>query len=83
MKTWTARDFFDHKSGSQSWPSGNRNDFPSDDTFICKKCGYQLIAQMYGLRPNGAKSFGQEAEELMLAHLVMFHRDEIPPVPEI
>lgn len=80
MKTWTVHDFFDRTSGSKSWPSSDPNDSPID-TFTCRKCGYTFQMTMYGSFYTGDSLRSDLAEEKMLAHIAMFHRNEVGREP--
>jgi DNA-directed RNA polymerase subunit M/transcription elongation factor TFIIS len=73
MKTWTVKDLFSHKCGSNVWPSSDPNDSPYD-TFTCKECGYTFKEQIYGAFTIGEKRGEERAEEKMLNHIAMFHK---------
>ena len=75
MKNWTVYDYFDHKSGSEVWPSNNPNDSPYDD-FTCKLCGFTFSQQMYGSFMTGENP-NYDAEFKMQEHIMNFHRQEI------
>lgn len=80
MKTWTTQDFFDRTSGSTHWPSSDPNDTPID-TFTCRRCGYTFDMMMYGSFRVGDTSPKEHAEQKMLAHIAMFHRDGLGREP--
>jgi hypothetical protein len=73
-------DFFDRISGSTHWPSSDPNDSPVD-TFKCKKCGYTFSMMMYGSFQAGYTPPQEHAEQKMLAHIAMFHRDVLGREP--
>jgi hypothetical protein len=65
MSVW---DCFEHRSGSKVWPSSDPSDSPFDN-FTCKVCGKVLSFQMYGPRPIGQTTFGDECFKQLADHI--------------
>jgi len=62
-------DHFNHKSGSDVWPSDNPNDSPYD-TFTCRHCGRSTELRMYGSFGLGEDPW-KEAKDFLREHLLI------------